>query len=321
DVGDVASLHALAAATRVLITTVGPYTRYGEPVVRACAQAGTDYLDLTGEPAFVDAMWLRHHRTAQASGARLIHCAGFDSMPHDLGAQFTVEQLPEDVPITVEGYVRARVRPSGGTVHSAVGIVTDLRGAAQLARERRRADPDPPGRRVRALPPIPGRRPEVGWVLPMPTVDPQIVLHSARALPRYGPDFRYGHFYAPGSTAMALGATVAAGGVLAAAQLPPARRLILARSSPGEGPSAAQRARGWFNVRFAGEGGGQRVVCEVAGGDPGYGETAKMLGEAALCLAHDDLPSTAGQVTTAVAMGPALRERLLRAGISFARVA
>ena len=85
----------------------------------------------------------------------------------------------------------------------------------------------------------------------------------------------------------------------------------------GEGPSPEQREKGWFKVRFVGEGGGRRVVTEVAGGDPGYGETAKMLAESALCLAADDLPQTAGQVTTAVAMGDALRERIERAGISF----
>ncbi len=85
----------------------------------------------------------------------------------------------------------------------------------------------------------------------------------------------------------------------------------------GSGPSAEQREKGWFNVRFLGEGGGQKVQTEVTGGDPGYAETAKMLGESALCLAHDDLPATAGQVTTAQAMGPALRARLERAGIGF----
>ena len=103
----------------------------------------------------------------------------------------------------------------------------------------------------------------------------------------------------------------------AAAQIPPAKSWLLGRKSPGDGPTPEQRAKGWFKVRFVGEGGGRRVVTEVAGGDPGYGETAKMLAESALCLAHDDLPDTAGQVTTAQAMGEALTERLENAGISF----
>ena len=93
---------------------------------------------------------------------------------------------------------------------------------------------------------------------------------------------------------------------------------MLNRLKPGDGPSPERRAKSWFNVRFVGRGGGKQVITEVAGGDPGYDETAKMLGESALCLALDDLPETAGQTTTAAAMGPALRERLVKAGMTFA---
>ncbi|MGW5162689.1 saccharopine dehydrogenase, partial [Nonomuraea wenchangensis] len=98
---------------------------------------------------------------------------------------------------------------------------------------------------------------------------------------------------------------------------PLARDLLRARLRPGQGPSPEQRAKSWFRVTFLGEGGGERVITEVAGGDPGYDETAKMLGESALCLAFDDLPERAGQLTTASAMGQALIDRLVRAGISF----
>ncbi|MDG4865131.1 saccharopine dehydrogenase, partial [Streptomyces sp. T-3] len=107
----------------------------------------------------------------------------------------------------------------------------------------------------------------------------------------------------------------------AAAQLPPARRWLSGRIKPGEGPSEARRAKSWFSVRFVGEGGGRRVYTEVSGGDPGYGETAKMFAESALCLAFDELPETSGQVTTAVAMGDALINRLREAGIRFRVVA
>ncbi|MEV4256693.1 saccharopine dehydrogenase, partial [Spirillospora sp. NPDC049652] len=106
-------------------------------------------------------------------------------------------------------------------------------------------------------------------------------------------------------------------GVLAAAQLPPTRSLLLKLGTPGEGPSAEQRAGHWFSVTFVGEGGGKRVVTEVSGGDPGYGETSKMLAESALCLAQDDLPDVAGQLTTAQAMGDALIDRLVKAGLEF----
>ncbi|KIF02270.1 saccharopine dehydrogenase, partial [Streptomyces sp. RSD-27] len=103
----------------------------------------------------------------------------------------------------------------------------------------------------------------------------------------------------------------------ALAQVPAARRWLMARWEPGNGPDAERRARSWFTVRFVGEGGGRRVFTEVSGGDPGYGETAKMLAESALCLAYDALPETAGQLTPAVAMGDALLARLQGAGIRF----
>ena len=135
----------MAEATKVVITTVGPYIRYGEPVVAACAAAGTDYVDLTGEPEFVDRMWLGYHEQAERSGARLVHSCGFDSIPYDLGVQFTVEQLPEGVPISVDGFMRTKASFSGGTYQSAIEILGGLRSSAKLARERRRLEGDPAG--------------------------------------------------------------------------------------------------------------------------------------------------------------------------------
>ncbi|HEY1568294.1 MAG TPA: saccharopine dehydrogenase NADP-binding domain-containing protein, partial [Solirubrobacteraceae bacterium] len=119
DTGDPMSVRAMAESTKVLITTVGPYINYGEPVVAACAAAGTHYVDLTGEPEFVDLMWLRHHQQAQRTGAKLVHSCGFDSIPYDLGAFYSVGQLPEHEPIKLEGFVRAGGTFSGGTLHSA----------------------------------------------------------------------------------------------------------------------------------------------------------------------------------------------------------
>jgi short subunit dehydrogenase-like uncharacterized protein len=318
DAGDPRSVRELAESTRVVISTVGPYIHYGEPLVAACAAAGTDYLDLTGEPEFVDLMWLRYHEQAQSSGARLVHSCGFDSIPYDLGALFTVEQLPEDVPIKLEGFVSAGGRPSGGTYHSAVHIMGRLRHSARVARERRAKEERPQGRRVRGVPGTPHRDALAdGWVVPFPTIDPQTVLRSARALDRYGPDFTYSHYLVVGSLPTALGLGAGAGGLIALAQLPQTRKLLLKWKDPGEGPTPEQRQKGWFKVRFAAAANGTRLITEVSGGDPGYGETSKMLGESALCLAHDEVPQTAGQVTPAVAMGDALIGRLRRAGIRF----
>ena len=308
----------MAESARVVATTVGPYINYGEPVVAACAKAGTDYVDLTGEPEFADRMYVAHHATAVKSGARIVHACGLDSIPHDLGARFTVEQLPDDAPIKVEGFLRAGGSLSGGTVHSAITGFSRVRQFAQAAKERKRIEERPAGRRTRGVKGYPHHEDFIdSWVIPMPTIDPQIVLRSARALPSYGPDFSYGHYYAVKSLPQAAGVVGGVAGLFALAQMPPTRKWLFGRKSPGEGPTPEQRAKNWFKVRFMGEAGGKRVVTEVSGGDPGYGETSKMLAESAMCLATDDLPETAGQVTTAQAMGEALTERLENRGIAF----
>jgi short subunit dehydrogenase-like uncharacterized protein len=318
DVTDEKSLRRVAEQTRVLATTVGPYIHYGDGVVAACAASGTDYLDLTGEPEFIDTSYVRHHRTALDTGARLVHAAGFDSIPHDLGVLFTVEQLPTDVPISVSGYVRANAAFSGGTFHSAVTAFSRPRQIRAAARERKSMETWPSERSVRSVGGRPHRDPtQHGWAMPLPTVDPQIVARSGRALERYGPDFRYSHYASLPNLPLAVGAPVGVGLLFGLAQIGPARRAILSRQSPGDGPSAAKRAKSWFTVTFVGTGGSERVVTRVSGGDPGYDETAKMLAESALCLAFDDLPDTSGQVTTAAAMGDALIERLTKAGMGF----
>jgi len=321
DVGDRPSLEELARSARVVISTVGPYIEHGEPLVAACAAAGTDYVDISGEPEFVDLVYVRHHAAAQLSGARLVHCCGFDSIPTDLGVLFTVQQLPEGQPLRVEGFVSARGRASAGTLATVMTGLSRPRSFVQTARARRLLEERPDGRRVRGVAGSPHRVPGVGWVLPMPTVDPQIALRSARALERYGPEFSYSHYFAAGSLPVALATAGVVGSLFGVAQVPPARRAALARLTASPGPPPEVRARSWFKLRFDGRAGdGQRVVTEVAGGDPGYEETAKMLCQSALCLAHDELPQRSGQLTTAVAMGDALRARLEGAGISFARI-
>lgn len=318
DTSDPASLRALAEHARVVATAVGPYVTHGEELVAACADTGTDYLDLTGEPEFIDLTYVRHDARARETGARLLHACGFDSVPHDLGVYFTVHRLPEGVPLTVDGFVHVDATFSGGTLASALNQFGRARQMRAAARDRGRHEPRLVTRRATTPAGAPRFAKEVGaWALPLPTIDPQIVRRSARALERYGPDFRYRHYAAVRRLPVAVGGVAAVGAVVAAAQLPPARRWLSGRLEPGDGPSAERRARSRFSVRFVGEGAGRRVFTEVSGGDPGYGETAKMFAESALSLALDVLPETAGQVTTAVAMGDALTARLSSAGIGF----
>ncbi|EHR49990.1 hypothetical protein SacmaDRAFT_1720 [Saccharomonospora marina XMU15] len=317
DVTEPNSLREVAGSARGVATTVGPYLHYGEPLVAACAREGTDYVDLTGEPEFVDRMYLSHHETARESGARLVHACGFDSVPHDLGVYYTVRQLPSGVPLTVQGQVRARTEFSGGTYSSALTAFSRARQMARTARQRRAVEPRADGRRVHLPGWPPSRDRDTGnWLVPLPTIDPSIVGRSAAALDRYGPDFTYRHYAAVRRLPTVVAAGLGLGTLALLAQLPPARRALAGLRKPGEGPSHDKRSRSWFSVRFVGEGGGERVVTEFAGGDPGYDETAKMLAESVLCLAFDDLPDTCGQVTTAVAMGDALLDRLTAAGMT-----
>lgn len=318
DAEDSAAMRQLAAATRVLATTVGPYVWYGAGLVAACAEAGTDYVDLTGEPEFVDRMYVEHDARARETGARIVHACGFDSIPADLGAYFTVQQLPAGVPLSVDGFVRSNAIFSGGTLTTA--LTSMGRGAQTLAaaRARRLHEPRLLGRRARGPLGAPRFSRETGtWALPLPTLDAGVVARSAAALERYGPDFRYRHYASVRHLPVAVGGTAAIGAAAALAQVPPVRRWLAGHWAPGQGPDAERRARSWFSVRFVGEGGGRRVLTEVSGGDPGYGETAKMVAESALSLAYDALPDRSGQLTTAVAMGDALLDRLQKAGIRF----
>jgi short subunit dehydrogenase-like uncharacterized protein len=192
---------------------------------------------------------------------------------------------------------------------------TRVRQTQQVHKERRQAEGRENSRRVRleAKP----HRELVYWAVPLPTIDPQVIARSARALERYGPEFTYGHYAGVKRLPVAVGGVAGAASLFVAAQIPPVRKALLGRLGPGDGPSETERSKSWFKVRFVGEGGAKRVVTMVSGGDPGYSETSKMLAESALCLAQDDLPQTAGQVTTAVAMGDQLIARLQRAGIGF----
>ena len=319
DVTDDASLKDVAHRARVVITTVGPYLTYGEPLVAACADAGTDYVDLTGEPEFVDRMYVAHHATAERTGARLVHACGFDSIPHDLGAYFTVQQLPDDVPITLRGVVRSRGTFSGGTFHSAMTQMSRSKQMRQAHAARRKVEPRPEGRSLaRGLRQAASRRGARSLAAPAahdrpdhrgpqrrrpPGVRPGVPLlplrrHQDAALRRRRRGRRgRDRSRRPGASRCA------------------SRCSSTSRRATAPTPRAVRKS--WFSVDFVGEGGGQVVHTRVSGGDPGYDETAKMLAESALSLAFDDNPPTAGQVTTAQAMGDALTERLQAAGIRF----
>jgi len=325
DVTDDASLTAMARRTRVLATTVGPYARLGVEVARACAQNGTHYADITGEEGFVRTLEREVDATALTTGATMVVCCGFDSVPHDLGVRFAVSHLPDDHDVVMRGYVRARGRMSGGTART---TLDSLSGAVPVPR-RQDADPDahgPDGMRPVTSLVLGTHRPHElgGWAVPMPTVDPLIVLRSARVLPGYGSTFSYGHFAHLRRTTTLIGAGAGLGAAALAARTRPGRALLeRLLPSPGEGPDEATRAAGHFTVLLFGAAYGAdeeadvRVVARVRGGDPGYGETSRMLAEAALTLASDERPDVQGVVTPAIGLGAPYQRRLEASGMRF----
>lgn len=323
DTRDWASLVVMANKARVLITTVGPYIDSGLNVVRACLSAATDYVDITGEPEFVAQVIEQFGQQARERAVRVVNCCGFDSIPADLGVLYTVLNLPDDQPVSIDGFIEFAGSMSGGTWRSAVTAMGRLREAQKQRAAKRKAHssqgaPRRSGRSVRTV--RPGFRYDRGlggWVTPLPTIDPQVVRRSARALDRYGPDFRYAHHGLEKSFESLAVRAVSIGLMMALAQFGPTRRKLLSMRPSGAGPSAEERATSWFKATFIGTAGPKRVVTCVSGGDPGYSETAKMVSESALSLAFDSLPERVGVLTTAEAMGEALIERLHQAGIRF----
>ena len=330
DASDETALAAMCAQARVVISTVGPYALYGEPLVKVCAQTGTDYCDLTGEVHWIKRMLGRYESAAKASGARIVHCCGFDSIPSDLGVHFLQEEalgrFGEYCPKVSMRVKAMRGGASGGTIASIMNIAKEA--AADPALREQLANPyllcPQPAPNVRQ----PGVRgaaydPDYGaWAAPfvMAGINTRVV-HRSNALDGYpyGRDFRYDEAVLTGDglagRAKALAITGGLGGFMAASALRPTRwALGRVLPSPGEGPTAEAQASGFYDLRFIGTmSGGQKLRAKVVGaGDPGYGSTSKILGQAAACLAFD-VPRTekpGGFWTPATIFGSRLVERL-----------
>ena len=342
DSQDRGALDRLAGQTRVVCTTVGPYAWYGRNLVAACAAGGTHYCDLSGEVPFIRSMIDDYDAEARASGAHIVHSCGFDSIPSDLGCLMMAEALVREGarPTSVRLFAgETKGGFSGGTVASMLTILEDVASHPDTRRlvldpyalnpSEERSGPDLPDQSgVRFDPAL------QSWTGPfmMAGINTRIVRrsHALRGWP-YGRDFRYSECMSTGRSAAGwFRAWALAGGVsglVLAGSIKPLRQLLARRllPQPGHGPSKEARESGYFVCRLTAEGqteSGELVQLrgEVRGdGDPGYTETAKMLGEAGLCLAVDGskLDRTGGSLTPASSMGFLLIERLRRAGITF----
>jgi short subunit dehydrogenase-like uncharacterized protein len=307
DAADEDSLRMLCAATRVVISTVGPYALYGEPLVKTCVALGTDYCDLTGEVQWIAKMLEEYEDQAKITGARIVNSCGFDSLPSDLGVYFLQQHAKQKFGESCSS-IKMRVKKmkgaaSGGTVASMTNIFKEV--ATNSALRKLLANP------YAICPPDHGNtvrqdnmnRPQYdsdfkSWVAPfvMAVINTRIV-HRSNTLVEggYSQHFEYNEAMLTGKGLMgggiAAGVGFGLGGFAMAAVLPPTRwameKFILPK--PGEGPSQDAQEKGFYDLRFYGKtDNGQEIRCKVTGDqDPGYGSTAKMLAQAATCLAQN----------------------------------
>jgi short subunit dehydrogenase-like uncharacterized protein len=339
DSADPASLAALAQTARVVVSTVGPYRRQGLALVEACAAAGTDYADLTGEVLFIRDSIDRCQQTAAGTGARIVHCCGFDSIPSDLGV-LLLHQAAEadgagDLEDTTLVVTALKGGVSGGTLASMMGQLDEVRADARLGQ----VVDDP-----YALSPDRAAEPDLGDErdLTRPSYDPALrmwlgpfamagintrVVRRSNALQdwAYGHQFRYrettGFGSGPAAPLRGTATSVAFRSLEAGLAFGPSRALIgRLLPAPGQGPSDKTRRNGYFRIQVhTRTAAGTRYVARVeAQGDPGYAATSVMLSQSALCLAldRDQLPSLAGVLTPASGMGAALINRLNAAGLT-----
>jgi short subunit dehydrogenase-like uncharacterized protein len=322
DAGDPDSIASMVRRAKCVITTVGPYTHYGEPLVAACAQAGTDYVDLCGEVLFMREMIDKYEATARQSGARIVFSCGFDSVPFDLGVQFLQEKANERFGGPCPR-VRGRMRKMQGTFSGG----TAASGAATMAAVQK--DPSclpilldpfslaggfsgpeqPAGNKVEEDAALDA------WVAPfvMAVINTKNI-HRSNALMGHpwGESLVYDEMFlaGPGEEGKAAADAIAANSQIGGEDGP----------KPGEGPSRQEREAGHYDLLVHGTSAdGQTIAVGVTGDmDPGYGSTSKMITEAALCLTRDCENLAGGIYTPASAMGASLRQRLVaNAGLTF----
>lgn len=340
DAHDRDALDKMVAQTRVVVSTVGPYDLYGSDLVAACVANGTDYCDLTGEAQWMRKMIDQHQAGAEKSGARIVHNCGFDSIPSDLGVHYLQQQALQqhgeycvDVRTGVKG---ARGGMSGGTVASLINVVKQATKDAALRKELQNPYSVCPADQRKGVRQRNVAKPEhdanmKSWLGPwvMAAINTRVVHRSNALLNRaYGDEFRYDESMMMGDgikgRLRSIGLATAMGSFLGLSALAPTRTLLekFALPKPGEGPSPEAQLKGFWDYRLYGiTPSGKTIVAKVTGDrDPGYGSTAKMLGEAAVCLAQDVSKEdrAGGFWTPATVMAEPLTKRLIQhAGCTF----
>lgn len=340
DSHDEAELRDMCERSRVIVSTVGPYALYGELLVKVCTENGNDYCDLTGEAYWIKQMMDRYQEAAKKSGARIVNCCGFDSIPSDLGVHFLQQEGKQQFG-TFFNNVKLRVKSmkggaSGGTIASMIEMIVAAKADPELRKQMGNPYilcPEKHDYRIRQTSikaPVFDKDFQA-WAAPfiMEAINARVVLRSNSLLNMaYGEDFSYGEAMLSGQgikgRLTALGIAGGLGAFAGSLIFDPVRNLMqkYVLPKPGEGPSLQDQLNGYFDIRLHGRNkNDQQLMVQVTGDrDPGYGCTAKMLAQAALCLAFDlsTDDKAGGFWTPATAMGDLLVERLSEhAGMTF----
>ena len=340
DSKDAASLDEMTKQTQVIISTVGPYLKYGEPLIKSCAENGTDYVDLTGEAIFIKDMMDKYQDTAKQSGARIVNSCGFDSIPSDLGVYFTQTQAEEKFGTACD-VIHMRVKAakggiSGGTIASMATIFEEV--GQDKSRRKQVANPyllnddkeAPSVRQDNVTKPVYDDE-HKRWLAPfvMASINTRIVHRTNQLLGyEYGRDFKYDEamWMKDGVKGQLSSYAMSAGlfGFATAMMIKPSREFLSKHVLPksGSGPSQEEQKNGYFDIRLFGQTAKKETITTKVTGDkdPGYGSTSRMLSQAALCLAQDISKDDVGGGfwTPVSAMGDKLLVRLEEhAGLSF----
>jgi len=313
DINSPDSLNEIISQGYIVMNAAGPFVMYGLPVVKACVQTFTHYLDITGEPSFVAQVYDDYFYKAEAQKICIVNCCGFDSIPADYAAWLTAKELPNDAPKSLYGFVRTNATFSGGTLTTAVNAIHN--DALKVSYKTK--IPKHPN-----APKIPLKihfnKDINAWALPMPVVDPHIIKRGIYRLPQdYGQATSYAQFWLSKSFMKMFKTVLSIGIGMMGIKFKPFREMLLKKFKPGTGPSPEKRARTKFEVICIGKSGEKTVKTVFSGADPGYDETAKMFSQSAFVINEKIKNQTLkyGVLTPVEALGNSLVLRLIKEGI------
>ena len=308
---DQESLNSMCRKSKLIISTVGPYDIYGEKLIKACVKEESHYLDLTGEPAFIQKMSHKYSASVENKDVILIHCCGFESIPADLGTYLTVKELQSN-DINISYYLKTKGKISGGTWASFLNAITSKQPIFHKNKTTKK-----PKKRMKSKKLFYSDRFKK-WALFFPVIDKYIVMKSSGSFKEYGSNLSFNQYILLPSLLSALILIFSIFSVALLSKLKFFKKFLLDHIPSGNGPSEEERKKHWFDVSIIASSNTKEVITRIKGGDPGYGETSKFISEMALCilLESDQLIKSKGILTPVECTGELMLNRLQNTGIS-----